>query len=323
MSEFHVEVVTIGKVEKHPNADKLETTLIKGGYPVCFQTGQFKEGDKAVHIPIESCCPVADPRFAFLANKEKNRDRERIRAKKLRGLFSMGLLIEADPSWAVGQNVQTELNIIKYEPPEPLSMGGENEKDPGFLPVYTDIEGLRKYSHLLQDGEEVVITEKIHGCNSRFLFQEDRLWVGSHTGIKREDPNNLWWKIALANDLREKLKDHPYIAIYGETFGQVQDISYGVKGLKLALFDSLDTRTRHYHDESEFVELCKSLQMPRVPLLYHGPWSNDLRKLAEGASTLASHVREGFVVRPVKERFEPELGGRLILKMIGEGYYLR
>jgi ATP-dependent RNA circularization protein (DNA/RNA ligase family) len=135
----------------------------------------------------------------------------------------------------------------------------------------------------------------------------------------------MWWKVALRERLLEKLRDHPYIAIYGEVYGQVQDLKYGSKPgeLKLALFDSLDTRTRHYHDEYEFVALCKALGVPRVPMLYHGPWSSDLRKLAEGNSTLAEHIREGFVVRPVRERFEQELGGRLILKMLGEGYLLR
>lgn len=325
MSEFHVEVVTIGKIEKHPNADTLSITMVKNGYPCIIRTGEFQEGDKAVYVPVESMVPVADPRFSFLAIKDKPRDRERVRAKKLRGIFSMGLLTKADPAWEVSQNVQTELNIIKYLPPEPLVMGGQNEKDPGFLPVYTDIEGLRKYPDLFQEGETVVITEKIHGANGRWLWQDDRLWVGSHECIKREDPNNAYWKVALRENLHEKLKNFPYIAVYGEVYGAVQDLKYGAQNgeLRLALFDSLDTRTRHYHDEAEFVELCKALGCPRVPLLYHGPWSSDLRKLAEGNSTLAAHVREGFVVRPVKERFEPKLGGRLILKMLGEGYLLR
>ena len=46
--------------------------------------------------------------------------------------------------------------------------------------------------------------------------------------------------------------------------------------------------------------------------------------LANGASTLpgAAHTREGFVVRPTKERWHPLLG-RVILKLIGEDYLLR
>lgn len=36
----------------------------------------------------------------------------------------------------------------------------------------------------------------------------------------------------------------------------------------------------------------------------------------------ADHVREGFVVKPIRERQDPRLG-RVFLKMAGEGYLLR
>jgi hypothetical protein len=34
------------------------------------------------------------------------------------------------------------------------------------------------------------------------------------------------------------------------------------------------------------------------------------------------HVREGFVVRPVRERYDPAVG-RVILKLHGEGFHTR
>ena len=62
--------------------------------------------------------------------------------------------------------------------------------------------------------------------------------------------------------------------------------------------------------------------MPMVPMLYKGPWNLELIALAEGKTTLASHVREGFVVKPTKERWDQHIG-RVIFKMIGEGYMLK
>jgi len=325
MSEFHVEVVTIGPVRKHPNADTLSITAINDGYPVIFRTGDFQEGDKAVYLPVESLVPLTDPRFAFLAGKDKPKERERIRAKRLRGIFSMGLLTKADPAWVVGQNVQNDLNITKYEPPEPLGIGGEDIKDPGFFPHYTDIEGLRRFPHLLKEGEEVVITEKLDGVNGRWLWREEQCWVGSHNLFKKENPDNLWWKAALQEQLPEKLKSFPWVGVYGEVYGSVQSLHYGLPAgkVKLALFDAIDTRTRSFYNDAEFEALCKTLGVPRVPVLYRGPWSDALRGLAEGSSTLANHVREGIVIRPVVERFEEALGGRLILKLHGEGYLLK
>jgi len=325
MSEFNVVVIQLGKIGKHPNADTLSITHVLGDYPVILRTGDFQEGDLAVYIPVDALVPVADSRFAFLASEAKD-GIARIKAKRLRGIFSLGLLVKSDPMWIVGQNVQSDLGIKKYEPPEPVNFGGDNEKDPGFLPCYTDVEGLRKWPNLLQAGEQIVISEKIHGANARFVWQNDRLWVGSHTCIKKRDANNLWWKAALQEKLEEKLALHPGIAFYAEVYGQVQDLKYGAgkAELRLAFFDAMNIVTRKYLDWQEFKDLADSLGLQRVPGLYEGPWSQELRALAEGRSTIAGaeHIREGLVVKPVRERFDLECG-RVILKLVGEGYHLR
>jgi hypothetical protein len=52
MSEFHVTVIQLGKVGKHPNADNLSITSIHGGYPCIINSGDFKEGD----VPQCKCC---------------------------------------------------------------------------------------------------------------------------------------------------------------------------------------------------------------------------------------------------------------------------
>jgi RNA ligase (TIGR02306 family) len=318
MSEFHVEVVEIGAIEPHPNADALDITHVRGEYPVCIRKGEFKPGDRAVYLPIDSIVRT-DGMFAFLGPAPT----ARIKAKRLRGVFSMGLLVKADPSWPVGMNVQAELGVEKHDPEQHITVGGEDERDPGFLPVYTDIEGFRRYPNVLRDGEEVVITEKIHGANGRWLYRDGRLWVGSHKRIKREDSTNLWWRAAQKYDLAKRLEPYSGIAIYGEVFGQVQDLKYGTEQgeIRLALFDAMDTNTRRYLDADAFLRLAERLCLPVVPPLYRGPWSRSLLELAEGKSSIAGHVREGFVVRPVKERVEHM--GRVILKMVGEGYLTR
>lgn len=319
MSEFHVQVVQIGPIEKHPNADTLSMTRIYD-YPVILRTGEYNEGDKAVYVPVDSIVPNDDPRWEFLAGHL------RIKAKRLRGIYSQGLLTKADDAWTVGDDVREHLRITKYEPPEPVNFAGENEKDPGFLPVYTDIEGIRRWPNIFQDGEEVVLTEKIHGANSRWLHHEGRFWVGSHHGIKKENADNLWWKAAARYDLANKLAQVPGIAIYGEVYGQVQDLKYAQTGVSIILFDAMDVVSRKYLDYDDFIAVAKSIDMPVVPVLYRGPWHYDdsTKAIANGKTTLANadHVREGFVVRPVKERWDPSIQ-RVILKLVGEDYHLR
>lgn len=72
MSEFHVRQFTVSKVIKHPGADTLSLTAVDGdieeegsGYPVIFRTGQFREGDTAIYIPIDALVSEDRVEFSF------------------------------------------------------------------------------------------------------------------------------------------------------------------------------------------------------------------------------------------------------------------
>ena len=342
MSERIVEVVVVGEVRGHPNADRLEITEVHGGYPCIVRKGEFEQGDMALYVPIDMMVPADDERWEFLGRGRtpKHVDGKgyfRIRAIRLRGIFSMGVLLQMPKeleglTLASGLDYADMLGIIRYEPPEPMSMGGENEKDPGFLPCY-DLEGLRRYIDVLLEGEEVVITEKLHGCNGRWAYHQDRLWAASRTCFKRESPfeegqtQTVWWKVAKQYELEDRLSQVPGLAIYGEVFGQVQDLKYGVgvKGrVRMAVFDVLDIATRRWFDHEEVLELCERLELPSVPLVHVGPWNKELMGMAEGVTLIdgAHHVREGIVIKPTKERFDERVG-RVVLKLHGEGYLTR
>jgi len=329
MSEFHVPVVKLGEITKHPNADSLGITKVFA-YPCIVRLADFQPGDLVIYVPVDAVVSTTEPRFEFLnSNQHTKNGKHRVRAMRLRGTFSMGLLVKADADMPEGSDVTERLGITKYEPPEPMSTGGEDEKDPGFLPIYTDIEGLRRWPDVLQAGEEVVLTEKLHGGNGRFLWREGRLWVGSHKNIKKETPDSpvIWWRVATQYKLAEKLAQAENIAFYGEVYGSVQNLHYGITHagqLFLAFFDARDTTTNRYLDYDEFVALCQKLDLPMVPVLHRGPWSEALASHAEGGSTVpfAGHIREGFVVRPTKERWDERVQ-RVILKLLGESYLLR
>jgi len=327
MSEFNVVVVEINKIGKHPNADSLSITQIMGGYPCIFRTGDFKPGDKAVYVPVDALVPLTEDRWAFLKDPEHpEKTQHRIKAKKLRGIFSMGVLTPCNNSdWVVGQNVQQFLNIGKWDPEATASINGCCEKDLSGMPTYTDIEGLRKYKNVLVPGEEVVLTEKIHGSNFRSVYRDGRLWVGSHYQVKREEANSAFWQAAKTCDLESRLKIYPDKVFFGEMFGNVSDLKYGADKehpLFLRFFDIFDISLGKYIDYDDFMNILSELGLLPVPELYRGPWSIDLVPHSEGKSTIYDkHVREGFVVKPVKERYEH--CGRVIFKYVGEGYLLR
>jgi RNA ligase (TIGR02306 family) len=216
------------------------------------------------------------------------------------------------------------MGITKYEPAPDLVFGGENEKDLGFWPQYTDIEGYRRWPDILQEAEPVNITEKIHGTNSRYLYKDGRLWTGSHHCIKRFNPLNLYWRVAMELDLENRLKSFENLAIYGEIYGNgVQDLKYGESKQGFRLFDIMDTNTRKYLNHDDFLNMADKMGLSTVPSLYRGPWNKSLLELAEGKTTLSdNHVREGIVIKPLVERFDPSIQ-RVILKYIGESYLLR
>jgi tRNA-binding EMAP/Myf-like protein len=181
MSEFHVNVVKLGPMVSHPNADTLNITKVYD-YPVITKKNGFKEGDLVVYVPVDSVVPDTEewhflcpldsdgkPRFPVGQVPEKYRV---IEAKKIRGIFSQGMLAPLPKlpvkQWKVGEDARQALSITKYEPPVPSSMNGECESAPkGWVfPVYTDVEGIKRYPNVLIPGEMVVVTEKIHGCVS-------------------------------------------------------------------------------------------------------------------------------------------------------------
>jgi len=221
MTDFHVDIVRLGKIENHPNADLLEITNVHGGYPCILKKGSFKEGDLAVYIPIDTTLPDV-PEFSFLSSG----DRRRLKAKKLRGIFSMGLVIPVPTtlgSLEEGTDVAELLNIKKFDPviAHPKVTGGDCEADPeGWtFQKYTDIEPLRRNGNVLVDDEEVILTEKVHGSNYRVVHDGTRLWVGSRTQIKKRpdvinEQTPVWWRIADRYDLETKLASYPKLIFF-------------------------------------------------------------------------------------------------------------
>lgn len=332
MSEFHVQVVRIGKVGKHPNADTLSITQVSGHYPVIFKTGAFEPGDLAIHVPPDALVPVEHKAFAWLADKATN-GFHRVRFAKIRKVPSYGFLVplsdvEGSEGLVEGQNVQQLLGVEKYDPGPCYQIGSElagkyvSLPQEGIVPHY-DIEGLRKYEKLFAAGEEVIITEKIHGSNGRWLFVNGELFCGSRTKFRQD---SVWNRMAEKYRLKEILAAHEALVLYGEVYGKgIQDLTYGIEDNAVAFFDAYDTRTGLWWNWDRFAFFCEVNSLPVVPILKRGSFDlEECYRMAEGTTVLGDgcHVREGIVVKPKDERWDQEVG-RVFLKLPGEGYLLR
>lgn len=315
MIEHTAEVIEVTELINHPNADSLSLVMI-GDYQCVVRTADWKVGDLAIYIEPDTIVPETEE-FAFLGTHR------RIKARKLRGQWSMGLLIPAPDGAKIGDDFWEQLGLTHYEPQAQghFSTGGDNvTPPPGFFPKY-DVLNFRKYSHLFEEGEEVIVSEKTHGASSKFVCIDDEIYASSRNFWKKRDDNNLWWKALAQNPSLEKwLRANQNLCVYGEVFGQVQNLKYGAKNGEIffAAFDIL--RGHQWLDFDEAHEIGASL--PWVPLVYRGPFDKDrILAFAEGDTLYpnAGNIREGAVVKPIHERVDPKIG-RVQLKIISNKY---
>jgi tRNA-binding EMAP/Myf-like protein len=272
-------------------------------------------------------------------------------------LVSMPLECTGKPiTWLeVGDDVAEMMGVTHYEAPEPISMGGDTEKTPrkprrpktlkGWVRLIMFKLGLRKlrpseaeevnftiptyeidlayqrYKNLLVENETVIITEKIDGANSRYVFFGDRMWVGSHYEWKKPNPDSIWWKALASNPEIERFcKDYPGYVVYGEVI-PTQDLKYGLNGStpKVLIFDVLNPNGA-WLTINEIVSIQNDGYLVNgwVPILGVFPYDDQsVRGVVNGRSYIdgAKHQREGIVIKPLNERRDPRVG-RVILKYI-------
>ena len=161
-------------------------------------------------------------------------------------------------------------------------------------------------------------------------LSEKRRWhsivarlVGTRRMAYAKAPADIYWTTAKKYNLEEKLKLLPNITLYGEVYGSVQKgFPYDAtpeEPLKLVIFDAM--KDGRYMDWDGVCALCDLLDLPTVPELYRGPWDKEKAlTMAEGMTMLGGkHIREGIVVKGVKEMVQYKLG-RTILKVVSDSY---
>ena len=354
MADFESRIFAL-TIEPHPNADRIELAAV-GGYRCVVGKGAFADGDLAAYIPEGAVCPEWLISELGLEGRLAGAKKNRVKAVRLRGVLSQGLVYPAtgdrlrDRTLAVGDDVTALLELIKYEPPVPATMGGMLKNAFGKTLKY-DIENVKKHPDVLQPGEPVVITEKLHGtwcCLGRRPADDDDPWIVTSKGMSSqglafklgddENLRNLYvraWRrerdavqavvdAAVARSLAEA--DEP-VYILGELYGRgVQDLRYGLNAPALAVFDihvGAPGRGRWLNPD-ELAAVADN-RMPRVPVLFEGPYSSEaLEDATNGPTSVPSggHLREGCVVRPRIEREDPVLG-RVALKSVSGDYLTR
>ena len=286
---------------------------------------------------------------ALEAKIDANTKYLRVAVKKLRGVISMGMLLPCPEGAEIGDDVAELLGITHYEPPtmDEIEGGrkhaGDDVASPPsgvYAPMY-DVESVYKYANLFEPGELVYVSEKLDGQNARFVAtignnewqrQESPsgavssvcnvdMHAGSRKEWKKKEGGSNWWRVQDQNPwIPRWCFDNQEQVLYGENFGWVGELKYGSKQGQLwfRAFDILNGS--EWMDAEPFRAAFHPDQ--RVPDFGIMPFDFEkLQKLADGPSLIpgANHMREGIVIKPLKERRHYKLG-RVMVKMVSNAY---
>lgn len=342
MSSFDVKTYNI-KVENHPNADKIEIARI-GDYQSIIPKGRYKDGDIVAYIPESAVVPDNIISELGLEGKLAGEHKNRVKAVKLRGVLSQGLIYPVQNK-DVGVDLAEELGIVKYEPPVPVHMAGDVDNQFGKTLKY-DIENYKKYPYIIGQSENVIMTEKLHGTWCCMGFYDYETPIVTSKGLSAQglafkiqtpdgepaNKDNLY--VRMYRKYFNQLSDvfwafNPYrkftpVYVLGEIYGKkIQDLSYDLDEPHFAAFDIYVGKP----GEGKFLSYWEMLSalsgIPSVPFLYQGGFTKSiLDEYTNGKSTIAGHVREGVVVKVDPPREDVEIG-RVMLKSVSDGYLLR
>jgi RNA ligase (TIGR02306 family) len=296
-------VCQISRIEPIAGADKIETAYV-GEWPCVVSKGKHHAGEVVVYIMQDSIVPDNILAAMGLTGKLAGPEKNRVKAIKLRGQRSVGLLVPAPSPSAIGEDVAERLGIVKYDPPIPIEMAGEcSSLPPGFAKY--DVDHWNTNPAAFEYGEHVIMLEKLHGANCSIYISQTDLQVCSRSYSLVESESNAFWRAFRSsglnvNNIRAAMlnADIESIYLYGEVV-PTQDLKYGHTDPTLYFYDmrtGLD-----WWDKSTALEFIRMNGGRTAPVLYSGPFlgKEQIEKCANGPEQVSGfnlHMREGVVI---------------------------
>jgi len=303
-------------------ADRIEVARIKG-WKVVVKKDEFKVGDKVVYFEIDSLLPIREE-FEFLRNSSYRKTDEQegflLRTVKLRKQFSCGLIMSLDIlndtpchifKLTEGDDVSDYLNVVKFEVPIPDELKADVV---GPIPSFILKTNEERAQNLSDDFDEwkkdnVIFyeTEKLDGQSTTMYLHNGVFGVCGRNWEFKRNPNNLFWKFAIENNIEEKLRIYgKNIAVQGELIGSgIEGNNYKLSHKTIKYFRVFNIDEYKLEDYNTFVDIVTNvLNADTVPLIcsyYKLPGTIDeILKHVEGKSVLTnSSKREGSVFKSI------------------------
>ena len=285
-------------------ADAIECASVLG-WKVVVKKGQFKVGDLAVYLEIDSVPPDAEPYRFLWKNTEMRPNNFRIKTIRLRGQISQGILFPVEVDGIEGDDVTETLGVTKYE--APLPRGSDDIEGQFFDGVSkTDeervqsAEGAKRLESLR--GRSFYITTKCDGASMTVAQHDGVTKVASRNYRLADVEGSSYWGAARNSGLIAFIDEMPWLAAQGELVGPgIQNNRLGLKSHECRVFNIYDLEDGTFLDLGMMLSLSIMFGFQLVPVLEHGHLFNydqeQLLQLAEGKYVGTSNEREGIVIR--------------------------
>lgn len=319
-----VTIRTIRELEPIVGADFIELAHIDG-WQCVVKKGEFSAGDRCLFFEIDSVLPELSP-FFFLKDFRTLYNGKKgyvLRTVKLRGKISQGLALPLSVCDCLGiedvnsvDNLSEAIGVWKYDPPPPVSMGGDPiGKNPSWF-AKTDEERIQNLDPSSIQGEWSV-TEKIDGTSMSVWVENGIVGVGGHNWqFSLDSESNSFVKIAKESGLVDWLRtlNMKQLCIQGEFAGPgVQKNPLKLPKTQMFVFMIQDQTGRYNQDDIDAMyhrmiadgvnpELITVVpRLPRIDLLGTQLEVDALINESNGTSLLSDRPREGIVLRNVDD----------------------
>lgn len=315
-------------------ADSIECAVL-GGWNVVTKKGEFKAGDLAVYLEIDSWVPKDLAPFLFEGKVFEGVEGARLRTKKLRGVLSQGLLLplsvayQLPPDTSVdieGTDLTEALGIKKWEKPlDPTLSGLARGNFPSWIPK-TDQERVQNLNRTIEQrqGDTFEASIKLDGSSiTVYSKKEDDGYLNGvcSRNLDLQEGESAFWVAAKQYKIHEKLQSTGRsLAVQGELLNtNIQGNWEKVTGLCMYVFDVFDIEAQKYLTPVERRALCKELDIPHVPVLEEN-WVLDtdvkgILAMADGPGMNPGVKREGLVFKSNTDDFS--------FKAISNAYLLK
>jgi RNA ligase (TIGR02306 family) len=313
----------ISKIETHPNADRLECVKVLG-YNCIVPRDVYNENDLVIFIQPDSVLP----KDALWAEPFRKSAPKRVKAIKLRDVWSFGIVLSVDSVKSElegvvkfeGTEVSKLIGIKKYEAPMPQDLSAK-----GYMPSFLKKADEERYQNILDElpwGTPVDVTLKIDGKSATYYYNAKAenycRGICSRNLMLHPEKYNHYTAVEKKYKILEKLEDYcrqnnVNLAISGEIYGPgIQSHAqnpHAKKPLGFAAFSVWNIDERRYEgpDSPHYFELvCNDLDIPIVPILERNvPITKDLIKKYESDLTdIDGDPFEGVVIKYPQDSFK-------------------